>query len=160
MGRNGLIQNGLVRSLAIHKNAPPAYSAISTASFWINIGFSLVSNIILWCSAEWLAQQYQAPQLLLLFPVYFITNFAMAPYMHCAYVQQANFEFRGIFWGTFFLPGRTFCLDRGLLVEWAAHYFAGIGGIHTHRGLSGRCGELVLRPAVPVFFSRHSFSMG
>ena len=113
MGRNGLIQNGLVRALAMEKNDLELYKSTSTASFFLNISFSLVSNLVLWTAASWLAEQYQAPQLRLLLPVYFATNFMMAPYMHCAYVQQANFEFRGIFWGTFFYRGALFAWIAG-----------------------------------------------
>jgi len=113
MGRNGLIQNGLVRALAIEKNDRANYAAISTASFTLNIAFSLVSNLLLWSAAAWLSHQYQAPQLALLLPVYYTTNFMMAPYTHCAFVQQANFEFRGIFWGTFFYRGALFVWVAG-----------------------------------------------
>lgn len=112
MGRSGLIQNGLVRALAQHKNDPAQYAAISTASFVLNVAFSLLTNVLLWLGTEWLAQQYQVPQLRLLLPFYFATNAVMALYTHCAFVQQANFEFRGIFWGTFFY--------RGMLFAWIA----------------------------------------
>ncbi|MBL7783502.1 MAG: oligosaccharide flippase family protein [Saprospiraceae bacterium] len=113
MGRNGLIQNGLVRALAVHKDDQKAYADISTASFTLNIGFSLVSSLVLWSIATWLARQYQAPQLLQLLPVYFAINIIMAPYAHFAFVQQANFEFRGIFWSTFFYRGALFAWIAG-----------------------------------------------
>ncbi|MCA0237274.1 MAG: oligosaccharide flippase family protein [Bacteroidetes bacterium] len=113
MGRNGLIQNGLVRALAIHKDDKKVYADISTASFVLNLAFSLVSSLVLWSIAAWLARQYQAPQLLQLLPVYFALNIIMAPYAHFAFVQQANFEFRGIFGSTFFYRGALFVWIAG-----------------------------------------------
>jgi lipopolysaccharide exporter len=108
MGRSGLIQNGLVRALAMHKNDRQAYTSIASASFALNLAFSLLSNVLLWLCANWIATQYQAPQLSLLLPMYFLTNFIMAPFTHCSFVQQANFEFRGVFWSTFFYRGALF----------------------------------------------------
>ncbi|MBK8429060.1 MAG: flippase [Lewinellaceae bacterium] len=108
MGRSGLIQNGLVRALAMHKTDRRAYTSISSASFALNLSFSLLSNVLLWLCAHWIAIQYQIPQLSLLLPVYFLTNFIMAPFTHCSFVQQANFEFRGVFWGAFFYRGALF----------------------------------------------------
>ena len=113
MGRSGLIQNGLVRALAIHKNDRQVYTAISSASFVLNFAFSLLSNVLLWLCANWVAQQYQVPQLSVLLPVYFITNFIMAPFTHSSFVQQANFEFRGVFWSTFFYRGALFAWIAG-----------------------------------------------
>ena len=70
MGRSGLIQNGLVRALAMHKTDRRAYTSISSASFALNLIFSLLSNVLLWLCAHWIATQYQIPQLSLLLPVY------------------------------------------------------------------------------------------
>lgn len=133
MGRSGLIQNGLVRNLALHRDDRDVYAAISTAALALNFCFSLVSNLLLWLGAGWLAQQYQVPQMAALLPVYFITNLVMAPYSHCYYVQQANSEFRGVFWGAVFFRGLPFfwvlfCWLTGQKVELAALAFSMLAG--------------------------------
>ncbi|MCE7922757.1 MAG: hypothetical protein DYG98_06855 [Haliscomenobacteraceae bacterium CHB4] len=108
MGRSGLIQNGLVRHLAVYRDDRNTYAAISMASFALNITFSIVTNLLLWWGAAWITQNYQALQIASLLPVYFIINLVMAPYTHCQFVQQANAEFRGVFWGAFFFRGMPF----------------------------------------------------
>lgn len=109
MGRSGLIQNALMRHLALSRDDLKTYSAISTASFFLNFSFSVFSNLILWFGASWVARQYQVPQIAELLPVYFLVNFVMALYSHGYFVQQANSEFRGVFWGAFFFRGLPFC---------------------------------------------------
>jgi len=108
MGRSGLIQNALLRQLAIHRHDREAYAAISTASFLLNFSFSIFSNLLLWLGTGWVAQQYQVPQIAALFPVFFLINFVMAFYAHGSYVQQANSGFKGIFWGTMCFRGLPF----------------------------------------------------
>lgn len=113
MGRNGLIQNGLVRFLALHQTDAQAYKAILTGAFYLNIGFSLLSNLILWAATDWLANTYQTPALAEILPIYFVTNVVMIFSSQFNFVQQANFEFRGIFWSTF--------LQRGFLFVWVVY---------------------------------------
>ena len=110
MGRNGLIQNGFIRFLNTHRQDKGAVSAISSAALFLSLCFSLISNVLLWGSMSWIAASFQSPQVLYVLPVYFLTNFVMALLYHCNFVQQANFEFRGIFWS-------TICF-RGFLFAW------------------------------------------
>lgn len=112
MGRSGLIQNGLVRHLALYRAAAAESAAIRRASLWLNLAFSLGSNLVLWLGMNWIIRNWQAPQLAAVLPVYFVSNFAMAWFYHFNFVQQANHEFRGIFWA-------TFCF-RGMLFVWTA----------------------------------------
>jgi lipopolysaccharide exporter len=121
MGRSGLIQNGLVRYLSLYQSDEANYKAIAGAAFWLNVGFSVVSNAVLWASMGWLAANQQAPELTEILPVYFVTNFVMAWLYHCNFVQQANLEFRGIFWATFFLRGTLFVWV--LWCWWSGHAF-------------------------------------
>lgn len=113
MGRSGLIQNGLVRYLSLHHDEPAIYAAVASASLVLNIAFSIVSNVVLWASMYWLSRNQHAAELPMLLSVYFITNFVMAWLYHCNFVQQANLEFRGIFWATFFLRGGLFAWVAG-----------------------------------------------
>lgn len=108
MGRSGLIQNGLVRFLALHRDKKSDYAAISTASLALNACFSVLAALLLRFGTAWLAGTYHTPGLTEVLPVYFATNFVMVLFYHFNYVQQANFEFRGIFWSTFFFRGGPF----------------------------------------------------
>ncbi len=119
MGRSGLIQNGLIRFLAANRHDETQYPAITTASLALNFGFSILSNLVLWLMVGWLSRSYQAPELAVVLPVYFLTNFVMAWFYHCNFVQQANFEFRGIFWSTFFFRGSLF---GWVLLCWFMHW--------------------------------------
>ena len=110
MGRAGLIQNGLVRHLAIYRDRKGHYAAISTASLLLNVVFSLVAALLLWSGATWLARTFNAPAIEQILPVYVWINFAMIPFTHFNFIQQANLEFRGVFWS-------TFCY-RGMLFAW------------------------------------------
>lgn len=108
MGRSGLIQNGMVRYLILHRGEPDRYAAVSSAAMVISLAFSILSNLLLWAGISWLATTYQSPRLAEVLPVYFATNLVMAGFYHVNFVQQANFEFRGIFWSTFFFRGALF----------------------------------------------------
>lgn len=108
MGRSGLLQNGLVRSLATRKTDKAEQAKINSAALLINLSFSILSNFIIWLSADWICQQYQVPLLVEMLPMYFLTNILMAFCMHSCFVQQAHFEFRGVFWMSVFYRGVPF----------------------------------------------------
>lgn len=97
MARAGLIQNGLVRHLAIHRDSPATFTAIKKAALWLNFGFSIVSNLILWGCMQWIVSAWQVPQLEAVFPIYFGSNFVMALLSHFNFLQQAQHTFKGIF---------------------------------------------------------------
>jgi O-antigen/teichoic acid export membrane protein len=122
MGRSGLIQNAMIRHLALHRDNPETCAAISTAALTLHLCFSVFSNLLIWLGAGWMASYYQAPQLTHLLPVYFGINLVMAFYAHGYFVQQASSEFRGVFWGAVFLRGLPFgwvlcCWMTGMPVE-------------------------------------------
>ncbi|MFN0215433.1 MAG: oligosaccharide flippase family protein [Saprospiraceae bacterium] len=108
MGRSGLLQNGLVRALATLKNDKSEQAKLLSAGLLLNLSFSFFSNLIIWGCADWICQQYQVPLLAEMLPVYFLSNFLMAFCMHSSFVQQANFEFRGVFWTAVFYRGVPF----------------------------------------------------
>lgn len=136
MGRSGLIQNGLVRNLALHRDNRATGAAISTAALALNFSFSIFSNLLLWWGAHWIAQLFQVPSIAELISIYFIINLAMAFYMHCYFVQQANGEFRGVFWGSVFLRGMPFvwvlwCWLRGSAIDLTDLAWASLAGALT-----------------------------
>jgi O-antigen/teichoic acid export membrane protein len=118
MGRSGLLQNALIRTLAVVKLEKSAESAIPpllTAAFVLNVGYSLLSNLLIWLSADWLCAQYQVPDLAEMLPIYYLTNLAMSLGSHSYFVQQAHMEFRGVFWMAVFYRGVPFA---AVLVFW------------------------------------------
>lgn len=119
MARWGLLQNGMVRALTLHREQADEYRAIASAALALNLLFSVASNALLWLGMNWLMRSYQTPQLGALLPVYFATNFVMTVFYHANFLQQANFEFRGIFWSTFFLRGTVFAWVLGCWVAGA-----------------------------------------
>lgn len=108
MGRSGLLQNGLVRSLSVHKDDPGEEGRIMSAALLLNLAYSALSNLVIWASLDWICQKYQAPQLAEMFPAYVLTNFLMAFSGHSYFVQQAFGEFRGVFWTSVFYRGIPF----------------------------------------------------
>jgi lipopolysaccharide exporter len=116
MGRSGLLQNALIRSLATHKDDAVEQANITTAAFLLNISYATLSNLILWASSDWICREYQAPQLAEMLPIYFLSNYLMVFCTHCNFVQQAHFEFRGAFWISFFYRGIPFLWALGCMV--------------------------------------------
>ena len=108
MGRMGLLQNGLVRFLATNGHEPEEYAKITTAALFLNLLYSLLSIGLLWAGSGWIISTWHLPQLAYLLPVYFIINVVMVWFYHCNFIQQANFEFKGIFWSTFYYRGAKF----------------------------------------------------
>ncbi len=134
MGRSGLLQNGLVRTLATRKDDVAEQANIITAALVLNISFSIFSNLIIWLCADWICQQYQVPLVAEMIPIYFLANLLMAFCTHSYFVQQANFEFRGVFWTSFFYRGIPFawvfwCWATGstvILWQFSVAVFAGV----------------------------------
>jgi O-antigen/teichoic acid export membrane protein len=115
MGRNGLLQNGLVRALATRKDNLDEQAKIITAALILNLSFSILSNLIIWLAADWICAQYQVPMLAQMFPAFFIANGVMALCTHYSFIQQAHFDFRGMFW--------TSVLYRGIPFVWVLYCF-------------------------------------
>ena len=105
MGRSGLLQNGLMTFIARHPEDAPA---IISTELVLNIAFSIVSIFIMVLGAHWLVAAFHLPQFAALLPAYYASNLAMILLYHSNFVQQAYIEFRGIFWGTFFMRGTLF----------------------------------------------------
>jgi lipopolysaccharide exporter len=108
MARSGMIQNALMRFIAEYRNDPKALGHIQTTAVVMSLCFSVVSSILLFLCMQMLAIKLDAPQLTVVLPIYFLINFVMIGLFHANYVQQSHFEFRGIFWSTFFYRGVPF----------------------------------------------------
>lgn len=134
MGRMGLLQNGLVRFLTTNRDEPAEYAKITTAALLLNLLYSIVSIALLWVGSGWITSTWHLPQLAYLLPTYFVINVVMVWFYHCNFIQQANFEFRGIFWSTFFYRGAKFfwaciCLISGLEIKLSQIVMAELCGV-------------------------------
>lgn len=118
MGRSGLLQNGLIRLLARADPHSPNYRRVCDAALYLSLAYSATSSLALLLLAPSLARAWQSPMLATLLPYYIPVNFAMMWYMHANYVQQARFEFRGIFWGALAYRGVLFAYVFGVWKGW------------------------------------------
>ncbi len=106
VARNGLIQNALIKHLASSEKED--HGAITTASIALNVILTGVSVMILFLLSGWLSDLWNAPQLAVMLKIYCITTVALIFLSQLIFVQQANFDFRGNFWGNFVRQGSLF----------------------------------------------------
>jgi len=117
MGRSGLIQNALIRYITTSKEED--IGKINTASLFINFTLSLLSILILFFVAKPLADAYNYPVLIDMFYFYMLTTLMLIPFYQFLFIQQANMDFKGIFWSNFTFKGLLF-----LFISY--HYFGEI----------------------------------
>jgi O-antigen/teichoic acid export membrane protein len=110
IGRIGLLQNGLVRFLSINKGNPSEYADISTSALILNVLYTVVAVILMYLATPWIIETWQFPRLDKMLPIYFLANIFLIWLFHFNFVQQANLEFRGIFWSTLCFRGGKFVL--------------------------------------------------
>ncbi len=106
--RNGLIQNALIKLLHSH----PATDAdkVITASWFINIFYSILIYSILAGCAGLISTLFDAPDLRLMFIYYGVTLMLLIPFSQFNYIQQSKYSFSGIFWSTLTRQGLFFSL--------------------------------------------------
>lgn len=121
VGRSGLQRNGLVKYLSTCNEED--YGKVSTASLSLNIIITLFCLAFLFFAADPLSNLLNAPNLRYLLPIYMITTTLLIPFFQINFTQQANLDFKGIFWsnftkqGLFFLYIVTFFLfDKELIL--------------------------------------------
>lgn len=109
MARNGLVQNGTIKHFISSKDDK---DLVISASFWLNIFFTIVTNICLllvvvvlnfFKNTTW---NMIGPVLI----IFIFTNFIMAFASHYNYIQQAHSSFKGIFFSTFIRQSIFFSL--------------------------------------------------
>jgi len=115
VARIGLLQNALVKYLTT--STPEDYPKINTASAVNNILLSIFNVALLLIIAYPLSLLW-GPELFQLLLIYTITTIILIPFFQCNFIQQANLDFRGIFYGNFF--------KQGIFFLWVAYaYFSG-----------------------------------
>lgn len=106
VARNGLIQNALIKYLASTETRE--HSRINTASLVLNLLLTALTIASLWILAPVLSHLWAAQQLSQLFRVYALTTLLLVPFSQSLFLQQANFNFKAIFWSNFVRQGIFF----------------------------------------------------
>lgn len=94
VGRNGLIQNGLVKFLTTAKTDEER-GKISTASMVLNVALSVINVVLLVILAPMAASIFDGEIIKDLIYIYAITTLVMIPMQHFIFVQIAHLDFKG-----------------------------------------------------------------
>ncbi|MEM6963898.1 MAG: flippase [Bacteroidota bacterium] len=105
-GRSGLIQNGLLRYLNTSKKED--LGKINTASLTLSALLSLGSVVILLILGPIFSEVYDFSDFVPMFYFYAITCFITVSFYQFIFIQQANMDFRGIFWSNLINKGTLF----------------------------------------------------
>ncbi len=106
VGRIGLLQNALVKYLAT--SGEEEAGKITTASVALNCLLTFGIVLLLLGLSLPLSIWLDAPHLADLLKIYCLTTVALIPFFQFNYIQQANLDFRGIFWSNFVKGGVLF----------------------------------------------------
>jgi lipopolysaccharide exporter len=115
VGRTGLLQNGLMRFLA----STPAteHAKINTASLFLSLSLSVLFVLGLLFGGSAISHFFDSPQLVELLGIYAATTFVLSGLYQFNFIQQANLDFRGLFWSSF--------VKNGLLFSYVLYLFLG-----------------------------------
>lgn len=149
LGKNGLIQNALVKFLAADDLGQD--SAIISASLFLNCALSLLMGAVLAVAAPWLAVWLNTPVLENMLYWYLISLALLVPFSQFSFVQQANFDFKGIFFSNIFRQGILFFYILGVFV-------AG-GSYNLEVLIIIQAAGLAIGTIVSYFYSRKYFSL-
>jgi lipopolysaccharide exporter len=106
VARMGLIQNALIRYLSI--SHPDDHPRIITASFVLNLLLTLLSLILIVSGAYTYSIFVKAPGLDLMLYNYMVTTVLLIFFFQFQFIQQADMNFQGMFWSSFFRQGVFF----------------------------------------------------
>ncbi|MEM8906895.1 MAG: flippase [Bacteroidota bacterium] len=106
----GLVQNALVKYLATSDDH--SYAKINSASLVLNVCFTAMAALFLFLASDWIAgmvsQLVEVDALATMFRWYTLTLFILIPFYQFNHIQQANLNFKGIFWSNFARKGLFF----------------------------------------------------
>lgn len=98
VGRIGLLQNALVKYLTVSKDTEEI-GRITTASLVLNLMLTGAIVVFLLLLSKPVSTWFDAPHLAELLRIYCLTTVLLVPFFQGNYIQQANLDFKGIFWG-------------------------------------------------------------
>ena len=138
VARIGLLQNALVKFLTTSKKE--AYASIGTASLFLNLLLAFLSILLLLLIAYPLSHLWESPKLPDLLYIYCLTTVALIPLHQSNFTQQANLDFRGIFWANFTKQGLFFAY---ILCYFVAGWEISLIGLASFQVFTAACGALV-----------------
>jgi lipopolysaccharide exporter len=106
VARNGLIQNAQIKYLASEEEGE--HAKIMTASIALNCILTAISVLALILFSRLLSTIWEAPALEMMFYYYIFTTISLIFLSQFNFIQQANFDFKGIFLSNFVRQGSFF----------------------------------------------------
>ncbi|MEO1260082.1 MAG: oligosaccharide flippase family protein [Bacteroidota bacterium] len=97
VGRIGLLQNALVKYMSTIEEEEEI-RRVATASLVLNGILTSIIVLALLGLAELMGAWMEVPALAELLKIYCMTTVALIPFFQFNYIQQANLDFKGIFW--------------------------------------------------------------
>ena len=106
IGRTGLLQNGLMTFL--NQTDESEHAKINTASFFLSLSLSMIFVVLLLTTNQFVASYYGAKELISLLTIYAGTTFISSALYQFNFIQQANMDFKGLFWSSCVKNGSLF----------------------------------------------------
>jgi lipopolysaccharide exporter len=110
--KQGLIRNASIRFLSMAEYASKKES-VQSASLILNIGFSLLTILLIFSSGKFIAEWLHAPSLLPMLLISTLIILFLIPFNHCEILLQSKFRFDVLFTAAFIRQGFFFA---GLIV--------------------------------------------
>ena len=95
--RNGFIRNPLITHM-VSAPSDEERGKIISASWVLHTLLTFGSCLILFFGAEYLADFWNVPEIIILFYVYILRALVLIPALQFEYLQQSQFNFKAIFW--------------------------------------------------------------
>ncbi|MBK8567239.1 MAG: oligosaccharide flippase family protein [Saprospiraceae bacterium] len=115
VGRIGLLQNALVKYLSVGNGEEAG--RITTASFVLNGLLTAFIALVCLGLSPLAAELFETTELALLLKIYCLASVALIPFYQFNYIQQANLDFKGIFWSNVVKGGILFFFILYLFIE-------------------------------------------
>jgi lipopolysaccharide exporter len=106
IGRTGLLQNGLITYLNI--TPMTEHSKINAASLFLNLSLSIIFVVLLLLGGNQAAYFFNDARITTLLGIYAATTFFLSGLYQFNFIQQANLDFKGLFWSSFAKNGLLF----------------------------------------------------
>ncbi len=111
VGRTGLLQNGLMTYLS--KAPQYEHAKINTASLFLSLSLSVIFSFLLIVGGKWIGHFFNnnpeiVQQIAQLLAIYAGTTFVLSALYQFNFIQQANLDFKGLFWSSFVKNGILF----------------------------------------------------
>ena len=106
IGRTGLLQNGLMTFL--NQTDASEHAKINTASFFLSLSLSFIFVVLLLTTNVFVADYFGQQALIQLLTIYAGTTFLSSALYQFNFIQQANMDFKGLFWSSCVKNGGLF----------------------------------------------------